>query len=212
MYQKICEICGKEYESRDNRSRCCKDPKCVKEMHHLKYLNDTKECICSKCGKTYLATRKQSKNMCKDCVRSEDYSFKNTYEQRIICRQCGKIIKTVTKNLTNTPLYDNPSVTCDECKKLNNEKSSYRMKTNNPAFDAPITIEEYEQIKLNNNIQKQKIKEENISRNLQRMLTNNPMHNEKIKAKVMATLKEKRENGEIDCRSLIERTIRGTEV
>ena len=60
------------------------------------------------------------------------YSFKETYIQKIVCRQCGRILGERIKNKTGGILEFSKEITCDDCKKKNQLNAKIRMVLNNP--------------------------------------------------------------------------------
>lgn len=182
---KQCQICQQEFETRDSRTIVCFNNECRKEWHRIQYKNKTKTYICQKCGKEYQATAKQSKELCPECIKEKPHILKE-FQQNIICRQCGKILKTVTKKVTRKNLKNNPAYTCDECKKKNNLEASLRMKLNNPVYEQELTWEEYcqkEKEKEQDKQQKEIRKEQNRKEASKRMKNNNPMNNPDSKDK-----------------------------
>lgn len=204
MYNKICKICGKDFQCRDKRTEVCSNENCKKEFLREKYKNDTKDCICSFCGKHYQATRRQNHSICKECISmNEKYVYKNTYEQNHRCRKCKKLLYVETKNLTRQDaLYDIYDKTCDDCKKINLENSRIRMILNNPNSDKHETIEEAElakkekQLKIELN-KKYKSRDELLKAFSERMKTNNPMKNKEVRDKMALTYKNRVKSGEI---------------
>lgn len=198
--KKICKICGKEFEARANNVVVCKDSACRKEYNKQKYLLNLKPCTCSKCKINYLATQKQSHTLCPKCVNTS-HIFKHTYEQQHCCRQCGNMVYTEVKNVTQTPQYILYDITCDSCKGENARQSSIRMTLNNSnplsktynTLDEALIAKEYRQ----ETKRKYKTQEERSLAASNRMKQNNPMKNPEVAQKVSAALKVKYLAGEI---------------
>lgn len=197
---KQCQICQQEFETRDSRTIVCFNNECRKEWNRIQYKNKTKTCICQKCGKEYQATEKQSKELCPECIKEKPHILKE-FQQNIVCRQCGKILGTVTKKITRKILENNPAYTCDECKKKNNLEASLKMKLNNPARDKKeLTWEEYcqtEKEKEQEKQQKEIRKEQYRKETSERMKKDNPMKNPNSKAKMQETMKKRLASGEL---------------
>lgn len=149
------------------------------------------------------------------------YSFKQTYIQKIVCRQCGKILGERVKNKTGDILEFSKETTCEECKRKNALNSKIRMVLNNP--NAPKNQIEAENkfakeylsgkgnldlkenlvlvllkildLKKENEI-KQKIAQNYLNAS-KRMKESNPMFNKDTVEKVRQTQKELREQGKI---------------
>lgn len=204
MKIKICEICGIEFQCRDSRTRCCDSPQCKKALQHKKYAESTKECVCSICGKSYFATGKQKKDCCPDCTRGKGtYKYKEMYEQQIVCRQCGALVKVVYKHKTHNPVPILAAATCESCKLKNYEASSLRMKLKNPAYQNNVIYSEAEYLQKKENELQEKLtpEEKEIeklkfqARTSERMRQQNPMKNPEIVAKARNTARERRKAG-----------------
>ena len=202
-HTRICEICNNTFISRDSRSICCDNPKCKKLLGHIKYKNNIVECICKNCNLTYNATTKQSKEYCSKCIKKiKPINYKNKVIQKRCCHYCKKVLITVEKNVTRKIPEYLYILTCDECKQLLRKQYSDKMKLNNPSYEHPLTLDEYnikqkekeyynsEEYKL----QKSKETKEYLSN---RMKENNPMYNKCTRKKVGDTLKRKYKNGQI---------------
>lgn len=149
------------------------------------------------------------------------YSFKETYTQKIVCRQCGKILGERTKNKTGEVLEFSKEITCDDCKKKNQLNAKIRMVLNNPQVPKNQIesdnkfVKEYLSEKENLNLKEKLLlyllkcldlkKEQEIQEKIkqncletsERMKTNNPMFNKDIVEKVVKTQKRLREEGKI---------------
>ena len=74
-----------------------------------------------------MAAPQQSKELCCNCARHEKTSESfRTFEQKIICRQCGKLIGVQTKKITHKIVKEIKSKTCDECKKRNYQQNAQK--------------------------------------------------------------------------------------
>lgn len=199
--KKICIICKQEFETRDSRSKCCKNIECKRQLRRLSYAADTKECICKKCGRVYFATAKQNHDCCPECTKAKQHVYKKQVEQKHCCRQCKKVlfveIKNVTKNIPEF-IYDK---TCDTCKEINNRAASERMILDNPSYKNKKynSIEEAEEAKRQQQEAKRKYKtdEDRRAAASERMKTDNPMFNLETRQKVNATLLRRISAGEI---------------
>lgn len=199
--EKKCIYCGNYFQPYMRKQNVCNNPECKKKRNHDSYAKRTKECVCSKCGNIYYATDKQSKSLCKNCVRSEKYNYNEEYIQNIVCRVCGKIVGTRVKNKTRKPLINSKEVTCEDCKKKWHEKSSLRMKLCNPNSES-LTLDEYNKLKEKQEKdreiwykEKDSRKENNRKKASERMRKNNPMRNKKSVEKMIRTLKENIKSG-----------------
>lgn len=52
----ICQHCGRNYSSRNYRSKYCKDPECVNERNRLR----TEKHTCPICGTVFIAGRRKA--------------------------------------------------------------------------------------------------------------------------------------------------------
>ena len=203
-HTKICIICGEEFVSRDKRKIVCNKSSCLKAYGHIQYKNKTTTCICSICGNTYEATIKQSKNKCKDCIKkTKNYTTKETFEQIIGCKFCGKPIKTVIKHKSSRSAKQLNWLICDDCRKLHAEQKKQYMRLNNPSYKGNnltlSTYKEKQELKEYYQSEEYKIKrrqeiKEKISKN---MKENNPMYNKETCEKVSKTTRTRYETGEI---------------
>lgn len=201
--EKQCIYCGEYFQPYMRKQNVCNKQECKKKRDQDSYNNRRKECICSKCGVTYYATDKQSKILCSDCVRSEKYNYAETYVQYIVCRVCGKIVGERVKNKIREPLLCSAEITCNECKKKWYEKSSERMKLNNPN-SRKLTADEYKELcekreKERAILEKEKPIREKLNRekSSERMRKNNPMRNRDSVEKMKRTVRENIKNGKI---------------
>ncbi len=193
LYDKICVICGQPFRCRDKRTEYCSN-QCRKALNRQKYKNKTIECICDKCGIHYQATQKQLKHRCSECTKKyKIYTTTKMFQQNIVCRHCGKVIKVIPKHYSSKYALDLKILVCDECKKLSRQNSSYRMKLCNPSYSENLTDEQYrikQQLKLykKSDAYKQQRKKELSKQFSQRMKMNNPMYNPKTVNKVRQTI------------------------
>lgn len=200
MKLKKCIFCEELFEYITERQQHCKKPECRKAWNRLKHQERRKNKTCKKCGKIFSPEFGESNEYCSNCrsliILPKIY---NTYIQQVKCRQCGKILETNIKNLTHEPALEVFTKTCEECKQLNNDNTSYRMRINNPGYRGiTLTESEYFQRQVDKEIErheKQLFKEDRIKEaRLQtsyRMKFNNPMHNTESKQKALNTVKLK---------------------
>lgn len=199
--KKICIICKQEFETRDSRSKCCKNIECKRQLGCLRYAADKKECVCKKCGRVYFATTKQNHDCCPECTKAKPHVYKKQVEQKHCCRQCKKVlfveIKNVTKNIPEF-IYDK---TCDECKKRNKLIASERMTLDNPSYKNKKynSIEEAKEAKRQRQEAKRKYKidEDRKLASSEKMKAKNPMFNLETRQKVRATRLKLIEEGKI---------------
>lgn len=142
------------------------------------------------------------------------YSFKEKYTQKIVCRQCGKILGERIKNKTGNILEFSGEITCNDCKKKNQLNAKIRMVLNNPQPSKNQIesdnkfVKEYLSEKENLNLKekllllllncldfkKEQELQEKIKQNCletsERMKTNNPMFNKDVVEKVVKTQKK----------------------
>lgn len=199
---KKCIYCGEEFEYRMNKQVRCNKPECIRaagrDYHnniHVTYVP------CAECGKTFKLKAYDKNTLCPECRKLHGrgpYKYKNIIQQKHVCRQCGKLLYTVEKHDTHCAeiLADK---TCDECKELNKQKSSNRMKLENPAYKGKVLSEEEYAQKI---VLKQ---EEAVYRSSEaranewrqevsiRMKNNNPMKNPATVEKVRKSLKAKKD-------------------
>lgn len=202
-HTKTCIICGEPFISRDSRSKICKNPECRQKFGHDNYKNNTETCICKMCGNTYQATRKQKKNMCKDCIRkTRNYTTNITFEQIIGCKYCSKPVSTIIKHYSSrTPKQLNYTI-CNTCRQLNKDKLSLSMKLHNPSYSKALTQAEYDEkqtiIKFHQTEEyKAKKRQEAKEKRSQKMKEHNPMYNKETSKKVGKTLRTRYETGKI---------------
>ena len=138
-----------------------------------------------------------------------------TIEQKVICKECNRLIKIQEKNGTIKKIKSTIFDICDDCKnkkkEINKIKSSNRMKLNNPMFNKKTVNKvsktlrrlyeekckklniEPKPIQYKDPNKKPKTKEE-IS---ERMKRNNPMKRPEIVEKMKKTIKERIKSGQI---------------
>jgi len=199
-----CKFCGKDFIPRDHRVIVCNEKECRDKYNKYRYSVRRKECVCIECGKTYYATDKQSKEKCPDCVRPKHYNFKK-FEQKIVCRKCGKVLGTRIKNISKSPLYESKETTCEDCKRNTWLEFSHRMKLNNPSyFGVSLTDEEYtekKRIEQEDKLYKDSHREERMAEfrtaTSERMKANNPMRNSETVKKMKETIKARVASGEL---------------
>lgn len=191
--KRFCEICGDPIDDLPGQRRICKKESCIKEQARRKYKSKLINKTCSECGKLFSGTYKQ--NLCESCrdkakedtINKLKSVIKNAeiIEQSIRCKHCGKEVnKRKVKNLSNTKLILFDGV-CEDCKKINNQRTSERMKKNNPN---PWIGKPKKKAK------KKKPKYKNSS---ERMKKDNPMFKKEIRLKMSKTLREGYESGRI---------------
>lgn len=196
---KKCKYCGEVFAYRTNNQVHCKKLECRRA--HERYLyNEVRvtKSVCQYCGKEYLIKGGISDTICKECHRKHKapYQFKKVIEQKHICRQCGELLYVLTKNVTNDSAEIVADKTCDKCKENNRQKTSERMKLDNPRYDKQLTKEEYAD-KITERARKIKEQEETRDARLEafklaaskRMKENNPMKNADSIKKMVATAK-----------------------
>ena len=208
--RRFCLICGKEI-SGTRRIKTCDSEECIKKYRLLHYKERIKEKKCKYCGKSFNGTNKQT--VCEECKKKIRSNMNyETFEQTILCKQCGCEIKKVTKKITNNKiliLYE----TCEKCKEKNRIENSInasnRMKTKNPMFNSEIAKKSGERQRKHylekckllgitpHPIYKKPEKSETKEETSLRMHLHNPMYNEEIKKRASQTTKRRIENGEI---------------
>lgn len=202
-HTRTCVICGESFVSRDSRTKTCKNPECQQKFGHESYKANTKTCICKMCGVEYQATRKQKKDMCKDCIKkTRNYTTDVTFEQIIGCRYCGKSITTKIKHYSSRAAKQLNYALCDECRQLNKDKVSQSMKLNNPSYHKSLTQKEYNEkqkiIKYHQSeeykVKKRRERHDKLSK---RMKEHNPMHNKEVRDRTSKTLKDRYADGTI---------------
>ena len=178
-----CVICGKDISHKLAKAKLCGELSCKKEYNRLFYKNRKKNKKCIRCGVQFLGTGKRTH--CDTC--SMEYKYVNngkisTFISR--CKTCNKELEKVLKHkhINNT---DDFIYTCEDCKKLNWERSSDRMKVKNPMFVEGQT-EKKEIIIMS--------KEEFSLQASQRMTNKNPMFDPAIRKKASETFKERIRN------------------
>lgn len=209
--RRFCIICGTEI-SGTRRIKTCENENCIHEYKLLHYKEALQDKTCKQCGKTFKGTFKQC--LCEDCRKASHlHKQYKTIEQTIICQQCGAEIEKRTKCTTSPNTRSIVYATCDDCKKENRLKnslaSSIRMKENNPMFNKEIAKKAGDRTR---DIYLQKCKDlgvvpkprqikkerkETKEETALRMHMNNPMYDEVVKQKAIATLKQRIANGEV---------------
>lgn len=196
-----CKFCGDIIEKPTKRTVVCKKRECKNALARERYKQRLKEKECKQCGEIFSGTAKQVN--CENCRgKRSEYQFKNTVEQKLVCRQCNKVLEIVTKNVTRDIPEKLATQTCDDCKKLVWENTSERMKLENPSYNKTYTEEEYKEKKRleeeYNSEENKKIREEEFrAKTSERMRKDNPMFNKETRKKASKTIKERIESGEI---------------
>lgn len=84
LYTLICNCCGKEYGSYNNKSKYCSDDCYNKQRSKKEKLN---KLVCLYCGKTFETYQKDKKYCCKECATKSQ-----TKKVYCSCDNCGKEI------------------------------------------------------------------------------------------------------------------------
>lgn len=209
---RFCEVCGTPIDDLPGQRRICKNPECEAEQRRRKYANSLKEKVCAICGNTFMATGKQT--LCESCREQSKKerldkitTFTETIEQQIVCKYCGKLLRTETKKKTAKTKEILAKGVCEDCKRINREKSSKRMKEDNPMKNPEVAEKmgdtkrrQYEELcALEGRIpgKRRDYKGETPEMLRERMRLNNPMFNPETRKKVSETFKRKIEAGEI---------------
>lgn len=199
---KVCEICGQEFLCKTN-AKVCSDT-CRKIYYQRAsrkaYEASKTKYTCVKCGKDKFSDIPPEDGLCRHC-RETHYQFKNQVTQKTLCKHCLKLLGSKTVNLTRPDSAHIIWKVCDDCKLLNYQYASDRMRLNNPSyFGESYSEEEYQAKKeFEARVQLYKQSEEykqNIRNKLsERMRMNNPMRDEAVRLKGVATRKANVENG-----------------
>lgn len=159
-----------------------------------------------------MATAKQT--LCEECrekAKEENLkkisTFDEEIEQKIVCKYCGKVLKTVIKKKTSITKDVLEEGVCEECKQKAYHESSERMKLYNPMFNEECKSKSIDTRKQNylelcekegrTPYVRKDAKGETKEMMKERMRLNNPMFNPEIRKKVSETIKHKIASGEI---------------
>jgi len=190
-----CIICGKDISDTPTQRKICYSPKCKRELYKKWYNNKLIDRQCNLCNQTFKAKNNQYYcPLCRKELRKQErliFKNKNTFDQQVICTDCGELIEIVKKvhnGMESQITYSK----CPKCKEYNKnqwiEKMSKRMLSDqNPSIvkygrSIPTPPRDPAEISLQRSLH---------------MKINNPMFNPKTRKKVGDTLKKKIANGEI---------------
>jgi hypothetical protein len=199
-YHRYCEICGKNIDHLPKQKRLCEDPKCRKEKNRIIYnFLKVHEQICKKCGTKFIATAKQE--FCEKCRHDQTDKEFEDFEQTIVCKYCGRPVKTVIIKKTSKSLKERPLGVCDECKKKNLEIVSNNMKEHNPMYNEEISLKSHETRK-NRTRQRYKelgleYKEPGVTENYQTLKDQYPEMNNKERQKLFMQIYNPMKNKDI---------------
>lgn len=218
---RFCEICGTNINHLAGQRKICESVDCINEQKRRKYASTLKEKSCARCGEIFLATLKQT--MCENCRTIRNNSNYQMLEQQIVCKRCGKLIKTTNKVINHKTKDILIGNLCEDCSIISKEelirKNKWRMIVDNPMwnddikyqslYNAYITkhstkncqpllnFDEYVELVKKNVEFRQNHQPETKEETILRMKTNNPMFNELTKQKVSQTIKTKIRNREL---------------
>ena len=198
-YHRECEICGKNIDHLPKQKRLCEDPKCRKEKNRIIYnFLKTHEQICKKCGTKFIATAKQE--YCEKCRYVHTDNLEDQ-EQVIVCKYCGKPVKTIIKKKTARTLDERSLGVCEECRKKNLEIVSNNMKEHNPMFNKEISIKAHETRKNRTRQRYEELgleyKEPGFTENYQKLVDQYPSMDGKERQKLFMQIYNPMKNKEV---------------
>lgn len=194
MIKFTCQYCGQEAESRTHRTTWCSNPECQKKHRAEVYQRSKPLVVCLNCGKEFKRARHST--LCPDCTKLLRSPIYKTYVQKVICKHCGKTVAQVQKNITRKPIFQRAIGVCEDCKQLNRQKASERMRLHNPAIpdrtpEEIAAIDAQKEAWKNSREDRQK---QLRQKNSERMKLNNPMKQPEIVEKMRETQAHNRLN------------------
>lgn len=142
---KLCEICSTEFLAKTTAKVCSDECRKIyyQRASRRAYETSKTKYTCIKCGKDKFTDNVPEDKLCRHCRKSH-YQFKNQITQQTLCKHCLKVLNSKTINLTRPDCEHIIWKVCDECKEVNKQLTSERMKLNNPSyFGKTYSEEEY---------------------------------------------------------------------
>lgn len=194
--KRYCEVCGDDISNLPSQRRICLKEECIAEQKRRKYKESLKEKICQYCGEKFYGTLRQVN--CEKCCRKKNIEYE-IITRPIKCKHCGKIIRyEEIKLASKTNIEQGKTEVCEECKKKNYEKSSIRMKNNNPSYNYENVLKGIKTREVRYGFKRKPKKKGETKEEMRlRMKTNNPMQREEVRNKVADTLRKKYKEGKL---------------